>query len=341
MWNRLLDQDESIRYLLKRYPSGPLLKTLDFFRDGQETQGFDPLVQENLPAQLFTFGFDETHVTCLRLPAPLSQMFINQATVTEEFRGFLRSLTGGIKEQKHLFINLQDRTSWHEHARCVAIEELQKNAEFSHNIVVVTLPKNTEFYLQSASYQYLNDAKAFLAQFKEQIASREACGFYFPSSLNAAELESFIDKTLGMIHKIFFSSKDILSRKNRLDFIEIFYQFFILKCVEMIKPDSMSLTCKDSVDIGASAGAAFFSFLKILSSAQPWTSEDQDQLLYLLYAPSLLVRERAIDIQCFNRMVSALAVMHGELGGDRKAVLEAFTPYYEPQIFEKIRVQES
>jgi hypothetical protein len=144
-----------------------------------------------------------------------------------------------------------------------------------------------------------------------------------------------------MIHKIFFSSKDILSRKNRLDFIEIFYQFFILKCVEMIKPDSMSLTCKDSVDVGASAGAAFFSFLKILSSAQPWTSEDQDQLLYLLYAPSLLVRERAIDIQCFNRMVSALAVMHGELGADRKTVLEAFTPYYEPQIFEKIRVQES
>jgi hypothetical protein len=332
-WNSLLDSDEEIRDKLKRYPNGPLLKTLDAFREGEEHGGFDPFLQENLPAQLFSFHYDSTHVSCLRLPSPTKQEVINKAHVVEEFASFVRSLNTRVEGKKHLLINIQDRTSWQEHARSLALEELQRKAEFASNLCVVTLPKSTEFYLQSETYYDLDQAEYFLAVLKEQVASGEECGFFFPAAFKTPDFSRFVDQAIDLIHHQFFSGKKELLRKERLDFIEIFYQLLILKIVDIFRPDSMSLTCKDAVDTGAAASASLYAFLRILSNPSPWTQEERDLLLWMFFAPSLFLRERAIDLQRLHRSVSALATVQVQADTQRNKLLAALNPLYSTPIF--------
>ncbi|MBI2743393.1 MAG: hypothetical protein HYX48_05695 [Chlamydiales bacterium] len=322
VWEELLEDDERIRYVLKRYPNGPLLKTLDLFREGDERMGFDPFSQENFPSQLYTVVSEDLHVTALRFPAPIHQEVINKVEVVPEFQGFLRSLQQQMKGQRHLLFNLQDRTSWQEHARCSVLEKMQNEAEFSKALTVVTICKNTEFYNQSGAYQAEEDAEGFIVSFKEQIASGESCGFFFPSSLDREEIVSFTEGALHTIHETFFDSKKALSRKERLDFIEIFYQFLFMKLILMIKPDSMSFTCKDSIDIGEATAAGFFAFVKMLEGRIEWSASEKEFLLWMLYSPALQVRERPIDTARFTRMVSAMSQADEKFSANKKAFLE-------------------
>lgn len=323
LWEALSEIDQGLRHHLKSYPSGPLMKTLDTFREEVARAGFDPHLQENFPAELYTVSAEDLHVSVLKLPAPIHQEAINRAEVVGEFRAFMRGLQVEMHGQHHLLFNLQDRTSWKEHARCLVLEKLQNEAEFSKSITVVTFSKNSEFYLQTGPYQNLSDAHLFLSALQEQIKSREACGFHFPSSLDFEEIMVFVKECLEMIHHFFFSSNKILSRKNRLDFIEIFTQLFFLKIITMVKPDSVSFTCKDAIDIGEAEAATFFSFLRVLNSSAPFSREEQEFLLWALYAPALLVRHRLIDPQRFGRFISAMALLEGECARDGKAIRSA------------------
>jgi hypothetical protein len=328
-WNAILEDDERIRTILKSYPNGPLLKTLDLFREGEEKESFDPLLEGNFPSQIFNFSQLDTHLTVLRLPAPIKQEFIDRAEIVEEFRGFLRFLGSKGTIQKHLLINLQDRTSWQEHARCAALEKFQAEAEFSGRLFVVTLAKNTDFYLQSSAYIDVDEASLFIQQFKEQIASGEECGFYFPPQLKTRQWQSFLDLAMEKIHRHFFAEKERLSRKNRLDFIEIFYQFLVLKLIEWLQPDSLSFTCKDAVDTGAAESSTFFAFLKIIAHPSPFTQEEKDILEWLLFSFALLIRERPLDIQRLNRAVSSLSALHVELDERREEVLQGISSLFE------------
>lgn len=327
-WNLLTDEDDLFRSLLKHYPNGPLLKTLDAFREGEDGGGFDPLMQDNLPEELFSFVLGKANVSCLRIPCPTRQEVINKAQLNEEFAAFVRSTNTKMAGKKHLLINLQDRTSWQEHARSVLLEQLPRRGEYAPNLAVVTLPKNTEFYLQIESYETLDQAELFMQQLKEQVASGEECGFYFPSFLKAQALGAFVEQAIPCIHRHIFQAKKSLQRTERLDFIEIFYQLLILKCIEVFEPDSMSLTCKDGIDTGTAAAVALYSFLKGICKNPEWTQTEKDHLLWMLYAPALFIRERAIDSGRFLRMTSLLATFYASLEGDRAALLKAFQGLY-------------
>ena len=341
IWNNLGDEDEHIRYLLKKYPNGPLMKAIDVFRADQQLIGFDPFAQENLPGQLYTLINDQMHISCLRMPCPVRQEYISKAELAEEFYGFLRSIGSEKRGQRHLLINLQDRTSWQEHARCLALEDLQKKAEFAKSLVVVTLPKSGDFYMQSGSYINLNDAKEFINTFKEQIASGEQCGYFLSGAMKSKEIEEFVSEAMKMIHRYFFGDKDSLLRKNRLDFIEIFYLFFTLKIIDVCKPDTISFTCKDAVDTGAAANAEFYAFIKMMNGLKPWEKDDKDFLSWMLYSSALVLRERAIDNQRLNRMLSALTVVNAELEAQLSEVIKASSKLYTLPFFKDLSVQEA
>lgn len=306
-WTELLKDDQEMRTLLKKFPNGPLLKTFDFFREEERRKGFDPLGQGNFPSQLYTFTLQDLHVTTLRLPSPTYQEMIDKAEVIPEFQNFLRALQA--RKQTYLLFDLQDRTSWQEHARSVALENLQKRAEFARNLTVITLSKNTDFYHQTGPYQLMEETGLFLSSLKDQIESGESCGFFFSSAVNKAAILTFTDEALQMIHQHVFSSKKRLSQQERLDFIEIFYQFLILKMILLVKPDSLSFTCKDAIDTGEAAAASFFSFLKMLIGPQKWSQDELDLLQWMLYAPALFMRHRLIDPTRLGRMVSALSAL--------------------------------
>ena len=273
-----------------------------------------------MPNQLFDLYAQNTRYSFLRIPAPIYQEFINKAIVNDEFKGFIRSYNQGANSRKHLLINLQDRTSWREHARCLALEDLQKLPDMEKSLKVVTLTTDTDFYHQLTPYHQVNHAHLFKEQFKELLLD-ENTGYFFPDTINRQELSQFIDEAFDAIHRVFFSSKNVILRENRLDFIEIFYLLLQLKLIEWIQPDTVSLTCKDNIDTGEAYSAEIFAFLKLINN-QEWTESDWQHLNFMLYAPALLIRERIMLPERFNRMLSALKIVENvrhELGRENFA----------------------
>jgi hypothetical protein len=336
VWNQLTNDYASMTKMLKRHPNGPLLKVLEVLEENS-FHVFDSLMQHNIPDQLFDLFVDKKRIDNLRLPAPVAQDFINKATVNEEFKAFLRFYSQENVNKKHLLINLQDRTSWREHARCVVLEELQQQPDFKETICVATLAIDTDFFHQLAPYHLVNHADTFIEQFKEHLKG-QGSGFYFPPTLNQAELFTFIDKAIEGIHRVFFSNKNVLLREHRLDFIEIFYVFLMLKLIDMTNCQSFSLTCKDGIDIGMAYSCELFALLKFVNQTK-WDESSLDFLNFMIYAPSLLIRERIMLPERFNRMVSAIRAMENaqhEHGADQfpQIIQESFGPLYKMPILQ-------
>ncbi len=307
VWNAFLQGDERIRTFFLQFPNGPLFKILDLIREEEEENiqiPFDPIVQGNLPSSIYKIKHKEKEMIVMRIPSPIRQTTIQKGEITEGFKGFLRALS--YKKNKHLLINMNDRTSWREFARCQLLENLEKNAEFSQQFIVITLPKDTDFYFQNNEYLNLNKASDFIAAFLEQIESGGSCGYFFPASWKKEDILDFAKETLAKIHTDFFQMKETLPRRAREDFIEIFYQFLVAKAIDQVKPDSLSFTCKDAIDTGAAAAATFYGFLKILDGEDMAEKEEFDFLLWLFYAPALFIRERAIDPERLHRSLSVL-----------------------------------
>ncbi len=340
LWNNLKDKDAAIRYLFSRYPNGPLLKTVEIFNKDQELRGFDPIRQQQNLGQMYTFSNKEMHVSCLRLPCPTLQRKIDKALIVEEFDGFLRSLAAQNSHTCHLLINLQDRTNRQEHTRSATIEKASKKMG-SYGLMTVTLPKDTDFYLQTGSFIEWDDAKEFTKQLKEQVAGGEQCGYYFPSEIDQEKLVKFVDQAISVVHSVFFGNKKRLVHKNRLDFIEIFYLLLTLKLIEELKPDTLSFSCKDAIDTGAVASAEVFAFLRMMNDSSHFTKVEENFLLWMLYFPALTARQRAVDGSRFSRMVSSLALIAAELEAHHCETMEACSKLYKLPFFKGLKVQES
>lgn len=338
-WNDLLDIHDALASVLKGYPSGPLFKTLDIFRERDEKEGFDPIYQGNQPSYLYTFSSQSFDSKCLRLPCPTFHDHINKAEIIEEFKGYLRYLENRKELNCHLLFNLQDRTSWEEHARCQALEELSRRAEYASQLVLVTLPKRTDFYFQTDAYREVNRATDFIKLIKEQIASNEECGFFFSKKIPRKELDGFIGKILPLIHKRVFDSKKELSRRERLDFIEVFYELLMLKILDLVKPDYFSFTCKDAVDIGPTTGAGFYTIIKMMSADVNYTKEEQDDFLWMLYGPALVTRERLVDYERLSRVMSAMSALNEGFQKDRKGFLKDLEALFDYPLLQKIQIK--
>lgn len=335
LWNQIANDYISLTKLMKRHPNGPLIKVVKML-DENAFYFFDPLLKHNTPHQLFDLQVQNRRISNIHLATPLLQEFISKAHVLEEFKGFLAFDSSHVKPNKHLLINLQDRTSWREYARCQALEQLQFQPDLKERICVVTLAIDTDFYNQIAPYHQLNHAKPFINQFRAQLTEEEF-GFYFPPSIDRQELVEFIDRTLEKIHQVFFSSKNVLRREERLNFIEIFYLFLQLKLIDMVKPSSFSLTCKDGIDMGASYNTELFILLKLIN--QPRLEEkDKKYLDYLLYAPALLIRERILFPERFNRLVSVVRVIENVQHPSEKlfgeVIRDVFSPLFKTPILQ-------
>lgn len=303
--DQLNSEYQILNKLFKRHPNGPLMKVIEILENG-DYQSYDPLMQINIPSKMFTLYSHTKKITFARIPCPIHQEYIDKLTVIDEFKGFLRSLH---KDEMHsklkfLLINFQDRNSWQEHSRSVALEELHKHSHSAHLITVVTIPKDTEFYYQEAPYHKDNHADSFIKHFKEQLKTEEG-GFHFPENIKKALFPTFIDNLLKNIHQIFFGSRNILPLQRRLDFIEIFYLFLELKLIELVKPNALSMMCKDGIDVGMSAVAPVYIFCKWLQQ-EKLSKNDMEMLTQILFTPSIMIRERMMLPERFDRMQAML-----------------------------------
>jgi hypothetical protein len=289
--------------ILKKHPNGPVFKALDIVRE-DALSFFDPLHQGNIPAKEWLFIQDNREIACLRLPCPILQEIINKAYINEEFRNFLRAL----EPKEHLlYINYQDRTSWREHARSVAIEELSRHAEFAGGLTVVTMAKDTDFYNQLGLYQDLTNAKIFIEHFQEHL-SDEVTGYYFSPKLKKALFPKIAQQLLERIHERLFNGRNELNFLERLNFIQIAYHFIELKLIELTEPTLLCFGSKDGLDI---SGVTSLGLVALLTASQgkKWNEKEIDRLNTLLFGPTLLQRERAIHSERFERLISMVHLL--------------------------------
>lgn len=339
LWTQFLFDDENFRSLLAKFPNGPLFKVLDLIRDEQEEDQmipFDPIGQDNLPGKLFEIDVNGHLIDLLRVPSPTRQSLINKVELLDEFRGVLRSYHTAKPARRHLMINLQDRSSWKEASRCRVLEALQKNAEFNPVFAIATLPKDTDFYYQNNEYLNMNSAPEFLSAFTKQIAHFESNGFTLPTGFKEGDLHRFTEEALPLIHRHFFDHKNTLNRRQREDFIEIYYHLLILKIIDKVEPNSLSFTCKDAIDTGAALNASLFAVLKLLTTGLE-DKKDQDYFRWLLYTPALFIRERAIDPERLNRTLSALERIDSALAN--KSALKEVEGLYSSEFLKNLRVK--
>ncbi|CRX39476.1 hypothetical protein [Estrella lausannensis] len=316
---------EYFRKLIRSGTHGPMIRNVEMLEDWESK--FAPLLQRNWPGQLFSIYVKNKWVLCMKLPSPTSQDYINKAYVLEEFLAFLRASTKDSVPKQHLMFNLQDRTSWKEIARCKALEALPENEELKNHFGIVTLPFDTDFYHQLAPYDQDRQADLFKQHFVEQMQD-ENTGFLFLGKIKKVLTDRFAQDLLNAVHRVFFQSKPQLTRQERLDFIGITYLMLYFKSIELLEPDSISFTCKDSVDIGMSQTALMYAFMKLLK--EPSLAEEEiAELHYILFAPALQVRERAMLQERFFRMVSTIKAIEEArnvygLEGFKKSFHEVF-----------------
>lgn len=330
-WAETLATDyAAMQRLLKRHSNGPLYKILAMLKD-ESSQGFDPVHQDNLPNRWYDVYSGDEIMTHVRMAAPVRQETLQRAIVLDEFKGMLRKNAGRDGHGGHLLINLQDRTSLLEHARCEVSERLQDKGDFTKHLRVVTLATQTDFYLQMAPYQEGNQAIPFLKQLEEQI-SAEGTGYFFPPSMQQVLTESYLQDLLHGIHRVFFGERNVMLRRERLDFIELMHLLLVLKVLDVVRPATWSLTCKDGVDIGSAMSAEFYVLLKILRGAH-LHDDDKERVHTMLYGPALIVRERLMIPERFQRAAGVIKAMllaqeqHGN-DGFQLLIKDALAPLF-------------
>ncbi|MFZ0566101.1 MAG: hypothetical protein WAM28_07950 [Chlamydiales bacterium] len=305
---KLAGANDALTEALKKHPNGPVFKAFDIIRE-EEFSFFDPILLGNVPNLEGLLKFKEKELKLIRMPCPIWQEWINKAHITEEFKAFLRALK---KEENILIINFQDRTSWKEHARSVAIEELANQAEFSDRLTVVTLSKDTDFYNQSGIYHNLDEAQAFIDHFREHLGD-ESTGYYFPGWIKQDLFPNFISQLLDQVHKTFFENKKRLLFLERLDFIQLVYHFIELKLIELVNPSFLVLLSKDSLDIGGTSTVGLMALLAT-DHKHEWSDEEVDRLNTLLFGPTLMHRERVIHPERFDRLIAFIHLLEKKKG---------------------------
>lgn len=321
---------ERLRMRIAAHPSGPLFKTLDLLRE-EERAAYDPWMQGNIPDCEASLLLGEKEISLLRIPAPIVQKEIEQAVISEEFITFLNTCSAHV--QTLLYIDFQDRTSWVEHARTRALEGLSREALFSDTLIYINLAKESDFYNQIGLYRELSDADEFLRHFFTHL-SDESTGYYFPAAIKTALLPHFIEQLLGEVHEHFFQSKARLTLKERLDLIDLVHQFVTLKIIEIVRPDFISLSSKDSLDVTAIAEIGFLALVEHGKSAkgdkrarrsQEGQPFDHRALRTLLFGPTLLLRERTIHPEQFARLYEVLSLLE-QKSGYYRALATLFKP---------------
>lgn len=281
-----------------------------FYVKDQINFGFDPFLQGNLPFFFFSTKYQTPsgrpkEVANLRFACPsiedFSAAIFHQAQLSPEFKAFLAFYQRNGK--KHLYVNLQDRTLkffWkNEAARCLALEELMKREP--KELVYIGLSKNCAFYWQDQEYENFNQSSSF----KQKLLEKVLIGKHFFLPLSFREDPKFqqdLEKLMEKIHQALFDEKYLLTKPERLDFIEIFYAYLIEYLIEKTQVDSYNITCKDGIDRGVGMSTLIYLLQLLRKGSQKLDGQD---LAALVFVPAMLARLREIQAKRLERMLSA------------------------------------
>ena len=171
--------------------------------------------------------------------------------------------------------------------------------------------------------------------------SGTTCGFSFPKELSKRVLTTFSSQASSLIHEVFFFKKKQLSSREREDFIEIFYFLLIIKAIALIDPDHIAFVSKDGLDTAVSSCADLYFCLKqFFSPKTELAQEDRDFLLWLLYGPILLLRERAIHKEDITRSAHVMETFQKGMSQGAERFAKGFKELFGDFLFPSVEIDD-
>ena len=293
------------------HQNGSITRSLEHMNRGE---GFDPLWQDNLPNYYYSLNFGERRIKFLHLPSPIVQKKIDRAEVIEEFKNFLFWNAKEGDSKCHLLVNLNNRHMWTGHARAHALENVQKSSLFKDSVIVISLPFEHAFSLQT-QYDKEMEAKAFIKTVVDAIENNSE-GYYFSNKVHEILTYETLNSMAHSLHELFFKGKKDLTQLDRVNFISLFNMMIVLKVIEESSTASVSFTSKDGIDSGSVMHAMFYLFMHLINR-EALSEMAQEHLNVMLYGPAMLVRERTVLPFAFERLievVKSVERVRGEVG---------------------------
>ncbi len=269
---------------------------------------YDPQLKSNIPFVFCDFMLTQNHgLRILRMGTPNN----SHNGVNPEFKLFLTSCEQ--RNEKILYVSEQAE-GWVVEAHRNYLNK-QMIDEFKNIFFMVILSKDTPFYHQSGEYSssYLI-AQEFKDLFLAQLKS-SGTGYYFNDKwLNNAQFTERLARCLNEIHEDVFSNERLLSRQQRLDFIEIAYARLIYEIIDFLKFEHqilinfLSVTCRDCND------RAVITLILLIALGLHYLGkyhlpEMQQMLMVFIHSPKMLVMKEEMNGRR-ERLISALAVLN-------------------------------
>jgi hypothetical protein len=303
-FDHLLSFDQALRAYLLNFPSGPIMKALDFMKEDIKPQKFAPM-RAKLPENNFDFFVKNKEISIVHLPSPTIQKDILFA----EIDPFFESLLSTIKDAKSLLIDLEDPHDPYAKARLNAIFK-----DVSDTLEVVNIPRKGMFYEQTDVHAFIEDAEEFKAYFAQLAFEKE--NLYGNCGLNAKKLT----KLVNFIHEVFFDKKQKLEMKDRLNFIELCNVLIGFDLMHEHDVDNVFIVCKDGIDHSNAYSLSLYAFASLINHDNLLTEKTFELFISSLMGPSLMLRDRLIFEDSLVRMCSMLTFVHSKIANDPKIV---------------------
>jgi hypothetical protein len=300
-FDQILSFDSMLRGLLSHFPSGPLMKALDFIKDQNRPVTFAP-IRVNLPQSIMSLSYQDKACSVISMGSPTMQQDVKLAQIDPLFDVFLHQLEG----QRTIILNLEDPQNPYCQARIRALCSIEKDY-----VVHSVIPRAGIFYQQLETYAFIDDASEFKKLFFDQFEFGENLA-YSLSSLTIADVEPLFH----FVHDRIFDSKSTMHLKDRLVFVELMQMFMGLSLIQKFEAENLIIICKDGLDHSNAYTLSIHALVSLLNHENLLTKETLDLYISELYGPVMTIRDRAIFEESIVRMASALSYLHAKIVKD-------------------------
>lgn len=326
---QLLVEKSALRFFLKELKNTTLSRLIHLF-EGEGWTVFEPILGESIPTHMFDLSWRGSLIPLIRLPSPTSQEYVNKAHISDVFHSAIHRYLA--QKKACLIINLQDRTSWKESARALAIEEFCSKREKDERFFVLTQNRSNEFYFQTAEYASMHAAEDFKEELVSQLTEPGSGSFWSFEQISIPDLKALVES----VHTHVFGGKNVLPKEKRIEFIEFIYTIMILRAIGSCHPDVIFVSCKNGLDVTLSTVCSLFSFLSLIHQ-NSFSSDDIDWLRAILFGVSLVKRQRLIFPERQERVCSFIQFLEKTIASlgkaEEKALHEAIARFLPHEIF--------
>ncbi|MEG0036846.1 MAG: hypothetical protein RSB82_03630 [Victivallaceae bacterium] len=286
---------------LSKYPSGPVFKALDIISK-DESIDFDPHVLGFFPSFLQIVKNKDYSLKIMSAPCPTVQKSIAYADLVEEFSYFMDSLKE--TEEKLFVINLQNRLSKKDKARCALLEDFFLRTS-SEEVVFLTIPEPEEVLRSLESERgIVEDLDEFLSVLKHNISFNERSQYRMIAATVFLDRE-FLHDLLLSLKDVFFSRKRALFRNDKLLLLELMNLNIAVKIIDIYRPQCLLALSKDGLD----RTSAFCFCLENLLDPVICLSKDSEYLKTVfcrLMASTMTLRDRLMRSDSFDITVKVM-----------------------------------